>query len=89
MARVIWTRAALSHLELIRSYIEQFDPVAAARFAQRLLDAGNSLTDFPNRGRPAGDGKRELPTVAPYVIRYVVRGEQAFILAIKHGSQRR
>jgi plasmid stabilization system protein ParE len=33
MARVVWTREALGNLELIRAYIQQFDPVAAQRMA--------------------------------------------------------
>ena len=89
MARVAWTSGALGELELIRAYIEIFDPRAASRLTARLKEAAESLRDFPNRGRPAGNGKRELPTVRPYVIRYEVRGDRDFILSIKHGSQRR
>ena len=89
MARIDWTREALGHLELIRAYIGQFDPRAANRFVARLIAAGESLADFPNRGRPAADGVRELPTVAPYVIQYEVDDEVVSILRIKHGRQRR
>jgi plasmid stabilization system protein ParE len=89
MARVTWSPAALRQLALIRAYIDQFDPNAAQRLAGRLLAAGESLREFPNRGRPTSDGKRELPTVAPYVIRYVVRGDGVRILRVKHGRQRR
>lgn len=89
MARVVWSPAALDQLELIRSYLEQFNPDAALKLSKRLVAAGQSLCDFPNRGRPASDGMRELPTVAPYVIRYVVRGDTVRILRIKLGSQRR
>ena len=89
MARVAWTSGALAELELIRAYIAIFDPDAAKRLTARLREAAESLRDFPNRGRPAGNGKRELPSIRPYVIRYAVRGDRVFILAIKHGSQRR
>ena len=89
MARIAWTREALANLELIRAYIEQFDPNAAARLTARLFAAGDSLRDYPNRGRPAEDGLRELPTVRPYVVQYEVHGETVYILRIKHGAQRR
>ena len=89
MARVVWTSGALAELDLIRIYIAIFDPVAAERLAERLMAAAESLCDFPNRGRPAGGGKRELPTIRPYIIRYDVRGETVFVLSIKHGAQRR
>ena len=89
MAGIDWTREALGHLELIRAYIEQYDPRAADRFVARLIAAGESLADVPNQGRPAVDGLRELPTVAPYVIQYEVDHEAVSILRIKRGRQRR
>jgi len=51
MAEVIWTREALRDLAAIRSYIEQFDPQAAAGFAARLHDAAESLAEYPRKGR--------------------------------------
>lgn len=51
MARVVWTREALAHVEAIRFYIGQFDPAAAQRLAARLIDAGNGLRAFPRGGR--------------------------------------
>lgn len=87
MARIVWTREALSNLELIRAYIHEFDPNAAQRLARRLLTAGDSLAKFPARGRPVADGRRELATIPPYVIRYRYEGETVFILSVRHGAQ--
>ena len=89
MALVVWTSGAIAELELIRAYIAIFDPAAAIRLTDRLRQAGESLSDFPNRGRPAGNGMRELPSIRPYIVRYTVRGDWVYILAIKHGAQRR
>jgi toxin ParE1/3/4 len=89
MARIAWSIEALWDLDHIRTYIAEFDPKAAARIHAGLLKAGNGLCDFPNRGRPANRGRRELPTVPPYVIRYSVRGDVVVIEAIRHGAQRR
>jgi len=89
MARVVWTREALANLELIRAYIQQFNPGAAQRMARRLIEAGDSLRTFPERGRPVANGRRELPTVPPYIIRYRVEGEDVLILRIRHGREDR
>ena len=88
MARIVWTREALADIEQIRVYVAQFDPAAAQRIAGRLIEAGNSLKAFPNRGRPASHGRRELVTVPPYLLRYVVRDEAVFIVGVRHGRQR-
>jgi toxin ParE1/3/4 len=58
---VIWTEPALAHLDAIRKYIEQFNPRAARNVAASLKAAGDSLRDFPYRGRPVrGQALREL-----------------------------
>jgi plasmid stabilization system protein ParE len=56
--------------------------------AERLLALGDSLTDFPKRGRDVGEGKREMTIVWPYILRYRVEEETVFILRIRHGAQR-
>lgn len=89
MVQVVWTRVAAENVDLIRAYIAQFDPKAAQRLAVRLIGAGESLCEFPNRGRPADDGLRELATIAPYVILYEVLDDTVNILSVIHGSQRR
>ncbi len=89
MARVIWLPEALGAVDAIRAYIQQFDPRAAQRVAERLIAAGHSLSDFPNRGRPTTSGLRELVTVPPYVLRYVVVGDTVYITTVKHGAQQR
>ncbi|MDB5705708.1 MAG: type toxin-antitoxin system RelE/ParE family toxin [Sphingomonas bacterium] len=87
MARIVWTREALASPELIRSYIHQFDPQAAHRMALRLIEAGDSLRTFPDRGRPVSGGRRELVTIPPYIIRYKFDGERVFIVGVRHSAQ--
>jgi len=84
VVQVVWTRPAL---ETIRAYIGQFSPLAAQRMALRLIAAGMSLADFPERGRAIGKGRRELVTVPPYLMRYRIRGETVEILAVRHGAR--
>ena len=84
---VIWTEAALSDLERIRAYIGHFNPIAARRMASRLLEAVNGLTMFPERGRPIGQGRREVVSVWPYLIRYRIVDDKVVILRVRHGAQ--
>ena len=89
MNEVIWSDMALAQLEAIGVYVEQFNPLAAAALAARLIAAGDGLAIFPNRGHPIpGTSMRELVTVNPYVIRYEVTGDQVRIPRIRHSSRR-
>lgn len=89
MVQVIWTPQSLRNLRSIRAYIAQANVAAADRIAQRLEAAGNGLIDFPDRGRPAERGMREIATVPPYILRYRVVGDKVYIVRIKHGRQHR
>jgi toxin ParE1/3/4 len=82
MARIVWTREALENIELIRAYIQQFDPQGRAMLGAQI-DRRRRQRDFPERGRPTSDGRRELPIVSPYIIRYRVDGDRVFGLRIR------
>jgi plasmid stabilization system protein ParE len=88
VVQVVWTEPALASLENIRVYITDFSPLAAQRMALRLRAAGESLAEYPDRGRMIGGGRRELVTVPPYAIRYRVTRDRVEILSIRHGAQR-
>ncbi|HYE45362.1 MAG TPA: type II toxin-antitoxin system RelE/ParE family toxin [Caulobacter sp.] len=87
MVQVVWSRRALAELAAIRAYIDQFSPLAAQRMAVRLKAAGDSLSSFPDRGRPVAPGIRELVVIYPYIIRYRVKDDQVGIIRIRHGAQ--
>jgi addiction module RelE/StbE family toxin len=87
--RVVWTRTALRGVWRAYEYIHDFNPRAAAEFARALLEAGDSLIAFPERGRAvAGTRLRELVSVNPYVIRYRVEKETVVILRVRHAARR-
>lgn len=89
LTNVVWSSTALAHLRLIRAYIEQFNPTAAQDVAIGLMAAGNSLAQFPNRGRPVpGTDARELITTRDYIIRYRVVGDTVRILRVRHTARR-
>ena len=88
MRRVIWTDQALADLEAISLYLADFSPRTAARFFIRLKKAGDGLSSFAEKGRPAIHATRELTTVKPYLIRYMVAGDRVYIIRIRHAARR-
>lgn len=87
MRRIVWTDEAIEHLEAITTYIAAFNPAAAVRLGDRLIAVADSLAEFSERGRDAGEGRREMTTVWPYVLRYRVEGDTVTILRIRHGAR--
>lgn len=87
MRRIVWTDEAVGNLEAIVTYISAFNPGAAQRLAERLIAVADSLNEFSDRGRDAGEGKREMTIAWPYALRYRVEGETVFILRIRHGAR--
>lgn len=86
--RVAWVRSALREVAHIHDYLSDFNPEAARRVAQALVDAADSLSSLPYRGRPVDGGMRELLTVYPYIIRYELLPDLVRILRVRHGMQR-
>ena len=88
MTPVIWTSSALADLEGIRRYIGNFNPYAARDMADRIIEAGNSLANFPYRGRSVpGTQLRESTIARPYIIRYRVEPNRVVILRVRHGAR--
>ncbi len=87
--QVVWSRNAINNITAIRAYIAEDDPSAASRIAARILEAGNALEVFPDRGRGSDLlNFRELIVVGtPYVLVYQVVGETVEIASIWHTSQ--
>ncbi|MGB0694418.1 MAG: type II toxin-antitoxin system RelE/ParE family toxin [Rhodospirillaceae bacterium] len=90
--QIIWSLASRNKLIEIRHYIAEHNPTAAAAIASKILVAGNSLREFPRRGRPANQPNiRELViSGTPYLLIYQVdEGNRISILNIWHGAQDR
>ncbi len=88
MARVVWAVRAENDVDCIIAYIRQFDPMAATLMAVQIRALAESLTEFPERGRPASDGVRELTNVRPYVLRHRVIEDVVLIVRVRHGRRR-
>ena len=65
-----------------------FNPAAAARLERQIVEVAESLILMPERGRPAGHGRREIVVRPPYLMRYVVAGEEIHILFLRHAARR-
>ena len=87
MRKIVWTDEAISHLEAIVAYVAAFNPAAAERLGERLIAVADSLTEYSERGRDVGYGRREMTTVWPYVLRYRVEVDTVIILRIRHGAR--
>ena len=86
---VIWAPAALREIEHIYRYIAQFNPRAAEDMAMEILAAGDSLENFPYRGRAVrGTQLRESTLAHPYIIRYRIAGDHVRVLRVRHGARR-
>lgn len=88
MAKVVWSARASKDLYQIAAYIHQFDPAAAIKIEEQLKVLSESLTHFPQRGRPVSRSAREIVSVRPYVMRYQIVADTVVIVRVRHGRRR-
>jgi len=88
--KIVWTDPAVEDLRSIRDHIAKDSSGFAAVFAGRVIEAVESLSNFPMRGRKVPemghDDIREL-LYSGYRIIYRVEQERILILAIIHGAR--
>lgn len=87
MRRVVWSQEAKDDLVEIRKYVEAFSVAAGRRLAIKLVALADSLDETSERGRVVRAGVRELTTIRPYVIRYVVLSGEVRILTVRHSAR--
>ena len=90
--RVEWRPAAINDVRAIFDYLIELNPQAALAVSDALVNAGDSLSALPRRGRPGLiAGTRELVVLRPYIMVYEVDGETdcVRILRIWHRSRDR
>ena len=88
--KIVWAPRAVAHLVQLRQFIAKDQPDAAQSVARTIIGAVETLSKFPNGGRPGRiAGTRELVvTGTPYIIPYRVRGDRIEIVAVFHGRQK-
>ena len=86
--RVIWSPVALREVAALFQYLRDFNPQAAEQVAASLIQAGDSLANFPYRGRLVPNTSlREMVTIYPYIIRYRISGDEVRILRVRHTAR--
>lgn len=87
--QIRWEEDALSDLIHIREYIEEENPPAAGRAAQRIIDKVNLLSEQPLLGSPGRlHNTRELViTNTPYTIIYHASADLTTILRVFHQTR--
>ena len=88
--RLRWTPTASRNLEAIEDRIERDNPLAAVEVVLEILRRVEALKDHPGLGRPGRvEGTRELViTGLPYIVPYLVEGEQVIILRVLHAARK-
>jgi toxin ParE1/3/4 len=88
--KVVWTVPAADDLVAAVEFIARDSEAFAATLAQRVCEAGDSLVEFSERGRPFPDPEfphfREL-IIGPYRLVYEVEPERVVIHGVFHGSR--
>jgi plasmid stabilization system protein ParE len=78
--KLVVSRAAAADLARLRAFVADKNPSAAQHAISGIVQAIDSLTAFPDRGRPSGvAGLREL--VVPF-------GRSAYVVRFAHDPQR-
>lgn len=88
--KLVWTESAVADLEAIRDYLRRDSEHYAARFVARLLEAVQTLTELPGRGRPvpeAGDSTVRELLFQNYRIMYKAEAERVVVLAVIHAAR--
>ncbi|MCA9357044.1 type II toxin-antitoxin system RelE/ParE family toxin [Candidatus Nomurabacteria bacterium] len=86
-----WTKPAKHDLEIIHSYIERDNKVAAIKVVTRIYNAIHTqLLNAPLSGRigPVKNTRELVLSNTPYIIAYKVSEDEIYIIRILHTSLR-
>jgi toxin ParE1/3/4 len=88
--KVVWSNESDEDLDSIAEYIAKDSEFYASSFVQEILDTGNSLEMFPERGRIVPEigynNIREL-FIKEYRLIYCIEVDRILILSIVHGKR--
>jgi plasmid stabilization system protein ParE len=92
MTDIAWLPESLDDLRRLHEFIAEHNATAAARAIATLLDAVESLRDFPEKGRP-WDAEPDYRLLAVrfgargYVVRYRLFEERVIIVRVWHALE--
>lgn len=85
---LVWTRAARSDRERIRTHIAEDNPVAALALDESFSEKTTLLAEYPHMGRPGRlPGTRELVAHPNYILVYDVKDGMVRILRLLHAAR--
>ena len=87
---VAWSPEAIEDIESIAAYIERDSPFYAKAVAQKIVELGRSLPEFPLAGRVVpefGDAALRERRVYSYRVIYRVDADKILIIAVVHGRR--
>ena len=90
MARIIWTPKALDDLDSLLAFIAKDSPIAARRFAQKIIQRVDLLATQPLLGGLiAEDDSRIYRQIIQgnYRVIYRTDGIRIFIVAVHHAAR--
>lgn len=88
--KIQWTEPAVEDPEAIRDFIARDSDHYAAQFVERVLEAVDSLSESPKRGRKVPEaGRQDIRELlfGNYRIMYRVESERVLLLAVIHGAR--
>lgn len=94
MVNIRWLPDSLDDLKRLHTFIEPHSSQAALRVVNALVQAADSLKEFPEKGRPwdLEMDFRELPVrfgARGYVIRYRYYNDEVIIVRVWHALEDR
>jgi plasmid stabilization system protein ParE len=91
--KVVVSAGARADLERLVAFLVVLNPTASRNARESIADAMRSLQEFPDRGKPAGNGRDLFKRFgrAAYVIRYRVDHDtdEVIVLRIWHSREQR
>ena len=88
--KVIWTKAALTDIEVIANYIENDSLFYASSVVSKVIDTTKTLSTFPFSGRILPEENSEIVRecfVYNYRVIYEIRKKRVYVLAVVHGKR--
>jgi toxin ParE1/3/4 len=90
MASVLYAQSAQTDLLEAWLYIAEENPAAADRVLGTIDSEARMLVTQPLMGRQRpelGKGIRSWPTSTPYILFYIVRGDDIYVLRVLHHAR--
>jgi addiction module RelE/StbE family toxin len=88
--QIIWENDAIEDLTQARDYIKQFNPLAATKIANKILNVSNLLIKNPTIGKSGRlhETRELLVADTPYTLVYTIEEQSIIILRVFHQSRK-